>query len=182
MVDIHTDMAGGPVIVGAQCSVPLLILVGIAGSALGSFLNVVMHRLPRRESIVFPGSHCPSCGASISFRDNIPIVSYLLLKGRCRHCSASISWRYPFVELLTALMAPQCRFIQRSYKWERIDLWHSSPLSLGPFPPIGAREVVVPRQYPAPAEGRMSNSRADAASHSSRCRSDAAEREDRKGA
>ena len=97
MVDIHTDLAGGP---AGQ-----LILVGIAGSVLGSFLNVVMHRLPRRESIVSPGSHCPSCGASISFRDNIPILSYILLKGRCRRCFAPISWRYPLVELLTALMA-----------------------------------------------------------------------------
>ena len=116
MVDIHDNMAGRPVIQliladtsGLSfCLLPsafCLLFVAIAGLALGSFLNVVIYRLPRKESIVFPGSHCPSCGASISFRDNIPCVSYLLLRGRCRHCSASISWRYPFVELLTALFA-----------------------------------------------------------------------------
>jgi leader peptidase (prepilin peptidase) / N-methyltransferase len=71
---------------------------------LGSFLNVVIHRLPRGESLVHPRSRCPTCGTQIAGYDNIPIVSWLLLRGRCRHCGARISPRYPAVELLTALV------------------------------------------------------------------------------
>jgi leader peptidase (prepilin peptidase) / N-methyltransferase len=69
----------------------------------GSFLNVVIHRLPRGESLVHPRSRCPSCGTQIAGYDNIPVVSWLLLRGRCRHCGARISARYPSVELITAL-------------------------------------------------------------------------------
>ena len=75
----------------------------ILGLLLGSFLNVAIHRLPRRESLVTPRSHCPSCGETIRWYDNIPVLSWALLRGRCRHCHASISWRYPAVELATAL-------------------------------------------------------------------------------
>jgi leader peptidase (prepilin peptidase) / N-methyltransferase len=71
---------------------------------LGSFLNVVIHRLPRGESLVHPRSRCPHCGTQIAGYDNIPIVSWLLLRGRCRHCRAPISPRYPAVELITALL------------------------------------------------------------------------------
>jgi leader peptidase (prepilin peptidase)/N-methyltransferase len=71
---------------------------------LGSFLNVVIHRLPRGESLVHPRSRCPSCGTQIAGYDNIPIVSWLMLRGRCRHCRARISPRYPAVELITALV------------------------------------------------------------------------------
>jgi leader peptidase (prepilin peptidase)/N-methyltransferase len=71
---------------------------------LGSFLNVVIHRLPRGESLVHPRSRCPHCGTQIAGYDNIPIVSWLLLRGRCRHCGAPISPRYPAVELITALL------------------------------------------------------------------------------
>ena len=74
------------------------------GLAVGSFLNVVIHRVPAGESIVKPRSKCPSCGTQISERDNIPVLSWLLLRGKCRHCSAAISARYPLVELLTALL------------------------------------------------------------------------------
>ncbi|MFN0107869.1 MAG: prepilin peptidase [Blastocatellia bacterium] len=79
-----------------------IIAAAILGLLIGSFLNVVIHRVPLGESIVFPGSRCPNCEAAIGPLDNIPVVSFLLLKGRCRHCAASISWRYPAVELLTA--------------------------------------------------------------------------------
>ena len=79
-------------------------LAGVVGAVLGSFLNVVIHRLPRGESLVHPRSRCPSCGAQIAGYDNIPIVSWLLLRGRCRHCGARISPRYPAVELITALV------------------------------------------------------------------------------
>jgi leader peptidase (prepilin peptidase) / N-methyltransferase len=71
---------------------------------LGSFLNVVIHRLPRGESLVHPRSRCPSCETQIAGYDNIPIVSWLVLRGRCRHCGAPISPRYPAVELITALV------------------------------------------------------------------------------
>ena len=74
------------------------------GAILGSFLNVLIYRLPRGESIVRPPSACPECGRRITPRDNIPIVSYLILRGRCRHCKAVISSRYPVVELLAGLV------------------------------------------------------------------------------
>jgi len=82
----------------------LYLVAGLFGAVIGSFLNVVVHRLPREESIVFPNSHCPHCGVAIAFYDNIPLVSYIALRGRCRACQAGISPRYPAVELLTALL------------------------------------------------------------------------------
>ena len=79
-------------------------VIGIFGAIIGSFLNVVIHRLPREESIVLPNSRCPSCGVAIAFYDNIPLLGYAILRGRCRSCKAGISARYPAVELLTALL------------------------------------------------------------------------------
>src|SRR6185369_8848146 len=78
------------------------VIAGVFGAIIGSFLNVVIHRVPIEESIVFPNSRCPSCGASIAFYDNVPILSYLLLGAKCRRCKEHISIRYPAVELLTA--------------------------------------------------------------------------------
>lgn len=75
----------------------------LIGACVGSFLNVVIHRVPREESIVTPGSHC-ACGQPIRWHDNIPIVSWLVLRGRARCCGRAFSFRYPFVELLTALL------------------------------------------------------------------------------
>ena len=80
------------------------IFAGIFGAIIGSFLNVVIHRVPNEESIVFPNSRCPSCGAVIAFYDNIPVLSYVLLGAKCRGCKQHISFRYPAVELLTAAM------------------------------------------------------------------------------
>jgi len=74
------------------------------GLIVGSFLNVVVHRLPRGESLVWPGSHCPACARAIRPHENIPLVSYLALGGRCRGCGARISLRYPAIELLTAVL------------------------------------------------------------------------------
>lgn len=71
------------------------------GAVFGSFANVVIHRLPRGESVVNPGSHCPNCGRSIAWFENIPVLSYAALRGRCKGCSLSISIRYPTVEALT---------------------------------------------------------------------------------
>ena len=73
------------------------------GAIVGSFLNVVIHRYPREESIVFPGSHCPHCNAPIRWYDNVPVLSYAVLLGRCRSCRAPISPRYPLVELANGL-------------------------------------------------------------------------------
>jgi len=83
-----------------------LILIAIAAFALatGSFLNVVIYRVPRQESIVWPGSHCPKCGEELSWYDNIPLFSWLGLRGKCRYCGRPISWQYPLVELGTALL------------------------------------------------------------------------------
>jgi leader peptidase (prepilin peptidase)/N-methyltransferase len=78
------------------------------GLALGSFLNVVAARVPLRRSIVSPGSACMSCGERIAWNDNVPVVSWLLLRGRCRNCEAPIPWVYPAVEITTALLVAGC--------------------------------------------------------------------------
>ena len=77
----------------------------IFGAMIGSFLNVCIFRLPKEESIVTPGSHCPHCQKPIKFYDNVPLVSYILLNGRCRYCKESISIQYPLVEGITALVS-----------------------------------------------------------------------------
>ncbi|MEO7275001.1 MAG: prepilin peptidase, partial [Vicinamibacterales bacterium] len=79
----------------------LLVSLVLLGLAVGSFLNVCIHRVPARASVVSPGSRCPSCGYALTWADNIPVVSYALLGGRCRSCQAPISIRYPIVELIT---------------------------------------------------------------------------------
>jgi leader peptidase (prepilin peptidase)/N-methyltransferase len=79
-------------------------LAGAFGLIVGSFLNVVAYRLPRGESVVFPASHCPSCDTPIKPFDNVPVLSWLVLRGRCRSCHGSISARYPVVEAATAAL------------------------------------------------------------------------------
>jgi leader peptidase (prepilin peptidase)/N-methyltransferase len=79
-----------------------IVLAAVGGAVIGSFLNVVIWRLPRGESLVRPGSRCPSCQRPIAPYDNVPVVSWLLLRGSCRHCGTAVSPRYPAVELLTA--------------------------------------------------------------------------------
>jgi len=76
-------------------------VLALLGLAVGSFLNVCIYRLPRDESIMWPGSHCPACGATIRWYDNVPVVGYLLLAGRCRSCRKPIGLVYPLVELAT---------------------------------------------------------------------------------
>ena len=80
------------------------IFVFLLGCVIGSFLNVCIYRLPRGESIIHPPSHCPKCQNKILWYDNIPILSYLLLRGKCRHCKGEISLRYPLVEALTGFL------------------------------------------------------------------------------
>ncbi len=82
----------------------MLALVVVVGLVIGSFLNVVIARLPERRSLWRPRSACPACGTTIAWHDNIPVLSYVALRGHCRVCSAAISWRYPAVEAVTALL------------------------------------------------------------------------------
>lgn len=77
----------------------------VTGAILGSFLNVVIHRVPRGESVVFGGSHCPRCRAPVRPRDNVPVLGWLLLRGRCRDCAEPISPWYPLVEAACGLVA-----------------------------------------------------------------------------
>ncbi len=81
------------------------VLIFLLGLCIGSFLNVCIYRIPESKSIVYPGSECPGCGQSIKFYDNIPVLSFAVLRAKCRNCAIPISWRYPFVELLTGLFA-----------------------------------------------------------------------------
>ena len=74
------------------------------GLLFGSFLNVCIYRIPRKESIAFPPSHCPNCQQPIKAYDNVPVLSFLMLRGKCRSCKAAISWRYPMIEMLTAFL------------------------------------------------------------------------------
>jgi leader peptidase (prepilin peptidase)/N-methyltransferase len=89
-------------------------LVFVCGCCLGSFFNVVIYRLPNSQSIVKPASRCPSCRTPIAFYDNIPLLSYVLLRGKCRHCGARISLRYPLVEALTGTLL---LLLFRHYGW-----------------------------------------------------------------
>lgn len=88
------------------------VLLGIYAAALGlivgSYLNVLIYRLPRGISTVLPRSRCPECGAAIRAVDNVPLLSYLLLGGRCRSCRRRISWRYPLIEATTAALFVAC--------------------------------------------------------------------------
>ena len=86
----------------------ILLYTAVIGLMVGSFLNVVIHRLPRGESIVISRSRCPFCHRQLSPLENIPLISFLFLRGRCRSCHAPISWRYPLVELLTSVLFVLC--------------------------------------------------------------------------
>ncbi|HRY30588.1 MAG TPA: prepilin peptidase [Elusimicrobiota bacterium] len=105
----------------------LLFLWILLALILGSFANVCIHRLPRGESIFWPPSRCPSCGKNIRWWQNVPLLSFLLLRGRCAACQKPIAWRYPLVEFLTALLflALFLRFPERA-----VPLWIGATLSL----------------------------------------------------
>lgn len=94
----------------------LSIFVFIFGAVIGSFLNVVILRLPESgQSIVYPASHCPGCKEALRWYDNIPILSYIFLRGRCRSCQQHVSWQYPVVEMLAAVLAVMLWFF---YPWQ----------------------------------------------------------------
>lgn len=82
----------------------MLLLISLYGLIIGSFLNVCIYRIPREESIAWPGSHCPTCGHNLNWYDNIPLLSYLTLRGRCRYCGTDISTQYPLGESLNAVL------------------------------------------------------------------------------
>lgn len=84
--------------------VSIIVLTILLGLAVGSFLNVVIYRLPNDMSLVKPASHCPKCNSPIKFYDNIPVLSYIILRGRCRHCKEKISFRYPAVEIVNSIL------------------------------------------------------------------------------
>ena len=107
------------------------ILVFLLGASIGSFLNVVIYRLPRDESLLSPPSHCYSCGARLTFVDLIPVLSYLILRGRCRHCGATFSPRYMVVEAVTGALAVIC--------WQTFG---SEPYTVGVFAACAALLVV----------------------------------------
>jgi leader peptidase (prepilin peptidase)/N-methyltransferase len=89
-------------------------LAALGGLVTGSFLNVVAYRLPRGESLITPGSHCPSCDAPVKAYDNVPVLGWLMLHGHCRKCHVQISARYPIVELLTAVLAVAVVLVKHS--------------------------------------------------------------------
>jgi leader peptidase (prepilin peptidase)/N-methyltransferase len=99
-------------------SYPFLLYALAVGLIVGSFLNVVIHRVPRGASVAWPGSTCPWCSGKIAARDNIPIFSWLLLRGRCRKCSAPISARYPAVEALTGAL-----FLAAAFRFPSWTAW-----------------------------------------------------------
>ena len=101
---MHPRPGGGQIGFPAMSPLAVASLAGMLGLAAGSFANVVIHRVPRRESVVRPGSRCPACGSPVAWRDNLPLLGWLLLRGRCRSCTAPISVRYPLVELGMGLL------------------------------------------------------------------------------
>ncbi len=128
-------------------------LSGLYGLVIGSFLNVVIWRVPRRESIVKPPSHCPACDAKIANRDNVPVVSWLLLRGRCRRCGTAISARYPFVELLTGVLfaAIGARF---SHSWA-LPAYLVLTGALVALSAIDLEHYVLPNRILYPADGAV---------------------------
>ncbi len=98
------------------------VIVFIIGACIGSFLNVCIYRLPLGQSVVYNPSHCPGCGRRLGVLDLIPLLSYVLLKGRCRYCGEKISARYPLVELVTALLFVAA-YQYWGWQWQTVSMW-----------------------------------------------------------
>jgi leader peptidase (prepilin peptidase)/N-methyltransferase len=98
----------------------LIVLALVLGAVIGSFLNVVIFRLPKQVSLAFPGSHCPACQSPIRWFDNVPVISFLWLRGRCRACRAPIPWRYPAIEAITAGLFALAAW---QFGWHPVLLW-----------------------------------------------------------
>jgi leader peptidase (prepilin peptidase)/N-methyltransferase len=123
----------------------LWVYAGVLGGCVGSFLNVCIYRLPAGESVVSPPSHCPSCDMTIGWRDNIPVLSYLFLRGRCRGCGARISPQYPLVELVSAAIwvAAVARY---GLEWQALVVAVFFTLLLG-IALTDARTYIIPDQF-----------------------------------
>ncbi len=121
------------------------IFAALVGAAVGSFLNVCIVRLPENQSVVSPRSHCPECSTPIGWRDNVPIFSYLALRGRCRECGVRISLQYPLVELATAAiwMAAAVRF---GLSWQALSTAVFFTLLLG-IALTDARTYIIPDEF-----------------------------------
>jgi leader peptidase (prepilin peptidase) / N-methyltransferase len=128
--------------------VPVLFTL-VGGLCVGSFLNVVAFRLPRGESLVSPGSHCPGCGTPVRAYDNVPLLGWLLLRGRCRSCGERISPRYPLVEALTALLALSVVLVKHSPR--DIVLGLVLVAVLVPVALIDLEEQIIPNRITLPA-------------------------------
>ncbi|HEX3926723.1 MAG TPA: prepilin peptidase [Gemmatimonadales bacterium] len=124
---------------------PVLVLAGVFGLLIGSFLNVCIARWPAEESVVRPRSRCPRCGNLIAWYDNIPVVSWLVLRAKCRHCHLPISWRYPAVELLVGMLWLACAW---KYGWTvealRAALFGTILIGIA-F--TDAREYIIPDEF-----------------------------------
>jgi leader peptidase (prepilin peptidase) / N-methyltransferase len=124
---------------------PIWIVTGLVGAAIGSFLNVCISRWPEGESVVAPRSRCPRCGAGITWRDNVPILSYLLLRGRCRHCGTRISPVYPAVEAATALIWIAA-VARHGASWQALAMAVFFTLLLG-IAASDARTYLIPNEF-----------------------------------
>jgi leader peptidase (prepilin peptidase)/N-methyltransferase len=121
----------------------------ICGLVIGSFLNVVVYRLPRHESLATPGSHCPSCNSPVKPYDNVPVLSWLWLRGHCRNCAHPISLRYPAVELLTGLLAVTVVIAKNSTT--EVALGLVLAVALVPVALIDLENRIIPNVILAPA-------------------------------
>jgi leader peptidase (prepilin peptidase) / N-methyltransferase len=117
----------------------------VVGAAIGSFLNVCIYRLPEGESVITPRSRCPECGLQIGWRDNIPVLSWVLLRGRCRGCGTGISVQYPLVELVTALIW-LAAVVRHGFGWQALTVAVFLTLLLG-IALTDARTYVIPDEF-----------------------------------
>lgn len=121
------------------------IVAALFGACIGSFLNVCVSRLPEGESVVAPRSRCPECGTAIGWRDNIPVLSYLLLRGRCRGCGVRISPQYPLVEIATALIWAAA-VVRYGVSWPALTVAIFFTLLLG-IALTDARTYIIPDEF-----------------------------------
>jgi leader peptidase (prepilin peptidase) / N-methyltransferase len=124
------------------------LFVALLGLAFGSFLNVCIWRLPRHDSVAAGRSRCPECGAAIRALDNVPLLSFVLLRGRCRDCGAGISWRYPAIELTTAALWVLC-WLEFGISVEAVGMAVFSFLALG-LAAMDAETMLLPNAFTLP--------------------------------